>query len=43
VSTSAIVLDPSSASAAVRIFGAGHSAVLRSLTELPAVVRRIGL
>ena len=24
-------------------FGAGHSAVLRSLHELPAVVRRIGL
>ncbi len=43
VRTSAIVLDASSAPAAMRIFGAGHSAVLRSLNELPAVVRRIGL
>jgi nitric oxide reductase NorD protein len=39
----AIVLDPSSASVATRIFGAGHCALLRSLDELPAVVGRIGL
>lgn len=43
VRASAIVLDPSSASAAVRIFGAGHCAVLRSLHDLPATVRHIDL
>lgn len=43
VELSAIVLDPSSMSAAARIFGANRCVVLNSLRDLPTVVRRIGL